>query len=208
MIATSTSPYGFSFTAASLRSELLFIVAERFLQTCSWEKTKESVLAANELQCRTATSALRLEREIRQRLQTLGLQQIELLVKSGADIRISLAWLAAVKHSSFLFDFAADAIRPKVERHDSVLRESDYRRFIEEKKPAHPELTNLTESTLAKVRRVLFAMLREVGILSKGEEIGSLQRPVIPHEVELSIRSDNPLWLAAYLVPENEFLSH
>ena len=202
MPIASPSPYGFSFTAASLRSELLFIVAERFLKTGSWEKTKEIVLATNELQCRTATSALRLEREIRQRLQTLGQQQIELLVKSGADIRISLAWLAAVKHSSFLLDFAADALRSKVERHDYVLRESDYRRFIEEKTPSHPELVKLSESTSGKVRRVLFAMLREAGILAKGEEIGSLQRPVIPHEVELSIRKENPAWLAAYLVPD------
>jgi hypothetical protein len=196
--------YGFGFTAASLRPELLCIIAERFLETGSWEKTKESVLAGNELQCRTATSAQRMERELRPRLQTLSPQQLELFVRSGADTRISLAWLAAVKHSSFLFDFAADAIRPKIERHDSVLRESDYRRFIEEKKASHPELSKLTESTSGKVRRVLFAMLREAGILAKGDGIGSLQRPVIPHDVELSIRADNPALLAAYLVAESE----
>jgi hypothetical protein len=204
----SPSPYGFGFTAASLRPELLHIIAERFLQTGSWEKTKESVLAANLLQCRTATSAERMERELRPRLQTLSHHQLEMLVQSGADTRISLAWLAAVKHSSFLFDFAADALRSKVERHDYVLRESDYRRFVEEKTPSHPELVKLSESTSGKVRRVLFAMLREAGILAKGEEIGSLQRPVISHEVELSIRKENPAWLAAYLVPDREIQTH
>ena len=145
-----------------------------------------------------------MERELRPRLQTLSQHQLELLVKSGADTRISLAWLAAVKHSSFLLDFAADALRSKVERHDYVLRESDYRRFIDEKAPSHPELLKLSESTSGKVRRVLFAMLREAGILAKGEEIGSLQRPTIPHEVELSVRAENPAWLAAYLVPDSE----
>lgn len=145
-----------------------------------------------------------MERELRPRLQTLSQHQLELLVKSGADTRISLAWLAAVKHSSFLFDFAVDAIRSKIERHDYVLRESDYRRFIEEKTPPHPELLRLSESTSGKVRRVLFAMLREAGILAKGEEIGSLQRPPIPHEVELSVRAENPAWLAAYLVTDSE----
>lgn len=204
----SPSPYGFGFTAASLRPELLHIIAERFLQTGSWEKTKESVLAANLLQCRTATSAERMERELRPRLQTLSHHQLEMLVQSGADTRISLAWLASVKHSSFLFDFAVDALRSKVERHDYVLRESDYRRFVEEKTPSHPELVKLSDSTSGKVRRVLFAMLREAGILSKGEEIGSLQRPVIPHEVELSIRKENPAWLAAYLVPDREIKTH
>jgi hypothetical protein len=183
---------------------MLLIVAERFLQTESWKKTKESILASNELQCRTATSALRLEREIKPRLQTLSYQQLQLLIGSGADTRTSLAWLAAVKHSSFLFDFVADAIRAKIEMHDYVLRESDYRRFIEDKTAFHPELLKLSESTSGKIRRVLFAMLRETGILSKGDGIGSLQRPTIPHEVELSIRADNPAWLAAYLVPDIE----
>lgn len=196
--------YTFSFTAASLRPELLHIVAERFLQTGSWEKTKESVLAANELQCRTATSAQRMERELRPRLQMLSRRQLEMLVASGADTRTSLAWLAAVKHSSFLFDFAAEALRSKIEQHDFVLRESDYRRFVEGKTPSHPELVKLSESTSGKIRRVLFAMLREVGILQKGDEIGSLHRPVVPRAVELSIREENPAWLAAFLVPDAE----
>ena len=208
MSITPTSPYGFSFTAASLRPELLLIIAERFLQTGSWEETKESILASNALQCRTATSSQRMERELRPRLQTLSHHQLELLVRSGADTRTSLAWLAAVKHSSFLFDFAADALRSKLERQDQVLRESDYRRFIEEKTPAHPELLKLSESTSGKVRRVLFAMLREAGFLSKGNEIGLLHRPVIPHEVEHSIRVENPKWLAAFLFPENEIKAY
>jgi hypothetical protein len=202
------TPYGFGFTAASLRPELLRIVAERFLETGSWDLAKERILAANELQCRTAASSQRMERELRPRLQTLSLDQLELLVRSGADTRISLAWLAAVKRWSFLFDFAADALRSKIERHDHVLRESDYRAFIEEKTPAHPELSKLTETTSGKVRRVLFAMLREAGMLGKGPEIGALRRPVIPHEVEISIRMDASRWLAAYLMPENEIRNH
>ncbi|MFZ9937174.1 MAG: BrxA family protein, partial [Luteolibacter sp.] len=96
----------------------------------------------------------------------------------------------------------------KLERQDQVLRESDYRRFIEEKTPAHPELLKRSESTSGKVRSVLFAMLREAGILSKGNEIGLFHRPVIPYEVEHSIRAENPEWLAAFLFPENEIKAH
>jgi hypothetical protein len=204
MISNSEHKYGFTFTAASLRPELLAIVGERYLQTGSWEETKKAILASNELQCRTASSGVRLERELRQRLQRLIDSQIQLLVDSGSDVRNSLAWLAAVKQSLFLFEFAADVLREKVERHDTVLRESDYRRFIDEKTALHPELLDLTESTSAKVRRVLLTMLREASILEKGEEIGLIRRPVIPMSVEDSIRKDNPAWLAAFLVPEGE----
>ena len=187
-----------------MRPELLLIVAERFLQTDSWEQTKKSILVRNELQCRSTASAQRLERELRQRLLNLSRRQLELLVSLGIDTRISLAWLAAVKHSAFLFDFAAEALRSKLEQHDYILRESDYRCFIDEKTPSHPELVALSPSTLAKIRRVLLAMLRELGVLQRGGEIGAVQRPIIPREVELSIREDNPVWLAAFLVPENE----
>jgi len=80
MPVASISPYKFGFTAASLRPELLLIVAERFLQSGSWDQTKASVLAKNELQCRTAASAQRMERELRPRLQSLSRHQLELLV--------------------------------------------------------------------------------------------------------------------------------
>ncbi|MCU0794584.1 MAG: DUF1819 family protein, partial [Akkermansiaceae bacterium] len=159
MSIASPVPYSFSFTAASLRPELLRIVAERFLESGSWQKTKESILSSNELQCRTATSAQRMERELRPRLQTLSRGQLDLLVTSSADTRTSLAWLAAVKHSPFLFDFAAETLRSKLEQHDLVLRESDYHRFIESKIPFHPELSALSPTTAGKIRRVLFDAL-------------------------------------------------
>lgn len=204
MSITPPHPYRFSFTAASLRPELLRIVAERFLDCGSWDATKKHVLGTNALQCRSQASATRMEREIRQRLQTLDHQQLRLLVSSAADSRVALAWLAAVKHASFLFDFPADVLRWKLEQRDPVLRESDYRRFIEEKSCRHPELATLTETTMGKVRRVLFAMLREAGMLGKGPEIGEIQRQAIPIEVETAIRNDNPAWLAAFLVPDRE----
>lgn len=202
------APYGFGFTAASLRPELLFIMAERFLRNGSWRETKEEVLRDNALQCRSSSSALRLEQELRPRLQKLTHDQIELLTTSGADTRTGLAWLAAARHNAFLYDFAAEALRTKIELRDYVLRESDYRRFIEEKSPSHPELANLSATTTGKIRRVLFAMLREVGILRRGDEIGSLQRPSIPHDLEVSIRAVDPSWLAAFLVPDAEIHAH
>ncbi len=156
---------------------------------------------------RCAASSLRMERELRQRLRTLSRGQLELLATAGNDARVCLAWLAAVKRFSFLFEFAAETLRGKVETHDPVLRESDYRRFIEEKTPAHPELQELTESTAGKVRHVLFAMLRETGMLSADQEIGRLLRPLVPHAVEQSIREENPAWLAAFLVPDHEIQS-
>lgn len=197
-------PYSFGFTAASLRPELLVVLAEKFMKVGSWDLAKEEVLRTNALQCRSPNSSNRLERELRPRLQTLTRPQLELVCHATAESRTHLAWLAAVKHSAFLFDFAAESLRAKLEQHETVLRLSDYRRFLEEKANQHPELASLTESSTGKVQRVVLRMLREVGILGKGPDLGSLHRPVIPTNVEQAIRLDDPRWLAAFLVPNKE----
>ncbi len=103
--------YNLGFTAASLRPELARIIAEHYLAACDWSEAKRRVLAANALQCRSAASAIRLERELRQRLQTLNHEQIELLAHGTAEDRAAIAWLAACKHTPFVFDFATEVLR-------------------------------------------------------------------------------------------------
>ncbi|MBS1221089.1 MAG: putative inner rane protein, partial [Proteobacteria bacterium] len=70
--------YNFSFTAASLRLELVRIVAEAYAAIGDWKAAKEHVLSHNALQARSASSAIRMERELRQRLQTLTNEQLHL----------------------------------------------------------------------------------------------------------------------------------
>jgi hypothetical protein len=201
---THQPAYSFSFTAASLRPELAGTVVEYFSRLGSWEETKQAVLAANALQARSSASSIRMEREIRQRLQTLTAEQLSLVHKSTTDVRTCLAWLAAVKHSAFLYEFPAEVMRAKWELHDTVLRASDYERFINEKAPHHPELVRLTESSTTKIRRVLLLMLREIGLLTSGPDLGAIHRPVIPPVVEKVIRRDDPKWLAAFLLSDAE----
>ncbi len=201
--AAPTSPYSFGFTAASLRPELVGVMAELYFEHGgSWEKTQDAVLKTNALQCRSSASAVRLEREIRQRLETLSSVERALLNTGTLETRVALSWLAAVKRHSFLYDFAAELLRSKIDLHDTVLRSSDYESFIEEKAVRHPEIEALSDTTSEKVRRVVLRMLREMSILVKGPELGSVTRPIIPPEVEDAIRADNPRWLAAFLVSD------
>ncbi len=206
MRSSCLTPYHLSFTAASLRPELGRIVAECYLVEQNWEATRNRILADNALQCRSPSSAVRLEREFRQRLMTLTRAQIALLAQSTAPDRALISWLAAVKHSSFLFDFASESLSSKIENGDPVLRLSDYRRFTEAKISSHPELEAVSPATAEKVRTVTLRMLNEAGILHSGEGLGLITRPVLTPEVEKSIREDDLRWLAAFLVPESEIL--
>ncbi len=85
--------YSFGFTAASLRPELVGTIAEYFFRLGSWEKTKRAVLAANALQARSPASSVRMERELRLRMQTLSPDQLSLAHRSTTDVRTCLAWL-------------------------------------------------------------------------------------------------------------------
>ena len=75
--------YSMSFTAASLRPELARIVAETYLESGDWDEARRRILDDNLLQARSRGSAVRMEGEIRQRLQTLTREQLE--VAAGAS---------------------------------------------------------------------------------------------------------------------------
>lgn len=197
-------PYSMSFTAASLRPELARILAEVFLSCGDWDETKKKVLADNALQARSPASGIRMEREIRQRLQTLSRSQIEILANAPADSRSAIAWLSVLKHEPFVFVFAAEVLRGKIEALDPVLRPSDYEQFVAGQATDHPELSRLTPTTKAKIRQVTIRMLREVGILGDDAKDFTLRRPVIPADVLAALVQDDPWWLAGFLVPDHE----
>jgi hypothetical protein len=196
--------FSLSFTAASLRPELMRIAAEIFLSSDGWEAAKEHTLTTNAFQCRTTGSAIRLERELRNRLQHLTRPQLSLLAQAPAEDRAAMAWLAVCKHTGFVFEFASGVLREKMTSHDPVLRPSDYESYIELQAVSHPELDTLSPISKAKIRQVLFLMLGESGLLSPGAEIGRIQRPVLSPPVFDVIRCDDPDWLTCFLVPDNE----
>lgn len=204
MPVTSTT-YNLSFTAASLRPELARIVSECYLAEGNWAKAKDRLLAFNALQCRSGASAIRLERELRQRLQTLTHEQINLLAEGTAEDRAAMAWLAACKHIPFAFEFAAEILNEKLASYDPILRNSDYEAYVESKVPLHPEITRLTATSKNKVRQVLLRMLVEAGIFETGNALGTIQRPVVSPAVVRVVASDNPHWLAAFLIPEHQY---
>ena len=199
--------YNFSFTAASLRLELARIVAEAYAAIGDWKAAKEHVLSHNALQARSASSAIRMERELRQRLQTLTNEQLHLLISAPSDSAMAMAWLAVCKYSAFIFDFAAQVLRAKLELLDPVLRPADYEAFVTDHSPEHPELDQLFPSTKTKIRTVLMTMLREVNILVLDRQGLLIQRPLLPPDVLAAILADNRRWLAGFLVPDDEIIT-
>ena len=199
--------YNLGFTAASLRLELARIVAEAYAATGDWEAAREHVLTHNALQARSASSAIRMERELRQRLRTLTDEQLRLLISAPADSAMAMAWLSVCKYSAFIFDFAAEVLRAKLDLLDPVLRPSDYEAFVTARSLEHPELGELSPSTQTKIRTVLMTMLREVKILTPDRHNFMIEKPILSPDVLAAILADNPRWLAGFLAPDAEIIT-
>ena len=201
----ASTTYNLNFTAASLRPELARIIAEYYLAVGNWAEAKDRVLASNALQCRSAASSIRLERALRQRLQTLNHEQINLLAQGTAEDRAAIAWLAACKHIPFVFEFATEILTEKLVLYDRSCAIPTTRPMSKARCCFTQKLVRLTATSKNKVRQVLLRMLVEAGILETGNALGTIQRPVVSPAVVRVVASDNPHWLAAFLIPEHQY---
>ncbi len=202
-VSAQPNTYPVSFTAASLRPELARIVAQAYLDSADWKLAKALVRKNNLLQARSPASGHRMEQEMRLRLQKLTCRELEILAQATSDARQAIAWLAALKHAPIIYAFAVEVLRTKLEHLDPVLRPSDYEGFWELEVTRHPELARLTPSTKVKIRSVIMTMVREAGIMQAGDSL-VFNRPVLPPDVLDAIVSDEPKWLAGFLVPDDE----
>ena len=201
--AVGAMRYCLSFTAASLRPELAAVIASIHLEHGDWKRTKAEVLQRNALQTRSASSAKRLETELRQRLQTLTPGQLELLARGTSDERTAMSWLAALKRIQLVMDVAREVLAEKLAGMDPVLRRSDMAAFYEAQERKHPELAKVAPSSQQKIRSTMLHMLREAGLLvgkaGKGGVLGSVQKPTLSPQAHHLVLADDSSWLRGFL---------
>lgn len=201
--AVGSMRYCLSFTAASLRPELATVIAQVYLEQGDWRKTKIAVLERNALQARSASTAKRLESELRQRLQTLTTAQLQLLATGTRDDRTAMTWLAALKRIQLAFDVVQGVLAEKLAGMDPVLRRSDMVAFYETQACYHPELDQVAPSSQQKIRSTILHMLRDAGLLAgkagKGGNLGTVQRPSLSSQAQLVVLEDDPALLSGFL---------
>jgi hypothetical protein len=202
--AEEASRYCLSFTAASLRPELASLIAQVHLEQGDWRKTKAAVLERNALQARSASTAKRLESELRQRLQQLNPSQLELLALGSSDERNAMAWLAVLKRIAIALDLTREVLAKKLSSLDPVLRRSDMADFYEACERAHPEVAALSPSSQQKIRSTLLHMLRGAGLLAgkagKGGTLGTVQRPLLSPKAHGLVEQEDPALLGGFLL--------
>lgn len=161
--------YSLSFTSGALLTREAMIAAPLYLDTRDWGIVRERLYSDNLLQARTSSSGFRLAREVAQRLAALTHDELELLSDASPSERGHLMWVAACRRYAFIGDFAEEVVRERFLLLTSDLGHKDFDSFVHGKTLWHPELAEVKDSTLQKLRSTVFRMLTEAGLLANGE---------------------------------------
>ena len=149
-----------------LRNETI-IIATLFISLQDWSVVQRRVLDENCIHMKAISSRKRIFREIQMRLEKLSAAELEILT-SGVRWEVdAMLWVSTCRLYSFVGDFAKEVLR---EKNLSLLRKIefiDFALFVERKAVTHPELLGLTDSTMKRLRQMLFSFMRNCGLIDR-----------------------------------------
>ena len=203
-MANESNIYNMSFTAGAAMLNETYAVAQTLLD-CNgdWDRTKEITFKENLMQKDKAASNARYFALMKQRLETLNQAELEMLVNSTVAVRRLLVLLAICKAHPFIYDFISENVRDCFYNQYEKVTHANFNEFYNEKKYEHPEIEQVTDQTVAKMRQVTFRILEQTELIEDADT-GILRRPYLKEEVERLIVQDDPKWLAIYLYSNNE----
>lgn len=160
--------YLLSFTSGTLYLSGAPIAAELYLRLHDWADVRESLRADNLLQARTVSTAKRWSFELVNRLETLSVDELELLTDATGDELDQIMWAATCRHYAIIGEFAEEVLRERYLLMQLELKTEHFDAFVNEKALWHKELAEISSSTYQKLRSNLFKMLREGGLITEG----------------------------------------
>ena len=171
-------PYLMSFGTGGLYINESVAIARLHVADSDWDAT---VIAAQErgaFPVRKASSARRSIREIVNRLKRLSSDELTLLIEGERSEQAALLWLAACRAYRFIAEFAVEVLTDRFLSLRTTLTYDDFDAFLSAKEEWSPKLAALSASTRAKLRAVLFRLMREAEVLSQDNLIlGAMLSP-------------------------------
>lgn len=163
--------YALSFTSGALLTREAIVAVALYRKTRDWTVVRQVISEDNLLQSRTMSAGFRLAREAAQRLSVLTDHELDLLADASATERGHLMWAAACRRYTFIGEFAEEVLRERFLLLTPTLSYDEFDVFLRGRALWHPELDEVRESTLKKLRAVIFRMLVEAGLLTERGEI-------------------------------------
>lgn len=157
--------YTATISSTPLRLRETRIVAGLLLQGLSEAAWKEAILEKNVLQVDSPIGVIRSSNILRARLEPLG-EGLWKMVRDGERaLATQAAFAGAVKHSRLLGDFMDIAIREQRTLFARRLEPRMWTDYIAGCRGRDPDMPHWSDSTVAKLRSVVFSMLAEAEYL-------------------------------------------
>lgn len=153
---------------------------------------REEMVTSGALGFRASSSAKRTVREMVDRLRTLSEREIDLLLDGTPQEQTMLLWLAVCRTYRFVAEFATEVLRERFLSYRENLDYDAFDAFFEAKAEWNPDLAAIRPSTRAKLRQVLFRIMREADIISPSDEI---RRTLLTPRFESLMPPDELRWL-------------
>lgn len=198
--------YTFSFTGSNAQLQITIMIAQEYLRMNDWEKTKNLIGDQNLMNKVKKSTFVREFREIRKRLVLLSPQQIHLLANGSSDETKAMVFLSIIKLYTFIREFYLEVVRRKYFYFENAVAPYDFHEFVKSKAVSHPELNELTDNSLTKVRTVMFRMLEETGMIHSVKD-GLILKPYLSNEAIAAIAGDDARWLSWFLFTDAEINS-
>ena len=163
--------YKLSFGTGGLHLDEAIALACLHSSPDTWNETIAKAVVAGIFQSKRSSSAKRVLREIGKKLRTLSERELSMLIDGNRDDQKALMWIATCRAYRLIAEFAFEVV---VSRHASFVPDltyDDFDAFFERKADWAGELHSITASTRAKLRAVLFRLMREADILSAENQL-------------------------------------
>ncbi len=122
----------------------------------------------NLLQKRTPSTARRLARLIRNRLEPMPEEALHLIDQGEAEVATQMLLIAAIKHSRLVGDFMREVVGGHIRAFEDSLSRQDWENFLLECTHKDPAVSFWSESTRAKLFQVILRILKEAHYIDAG----------------------------------------
>jgi hypothetical protein len=169
---TAVQPYKMSFAVGGLLLNESVEVARMHAPTETWDATLRRAIEEGVTSLPKVASRRRTLREIVNRISTLDAEELDFLVE-GADRQDqqALLWLAACRAYRFVREFATEVIRERFLSFQLDLPLESFDILFAAKAEWDEGLAGISPMTRAKLRQVLFRIMREASVITDDNRI-------------------------------------
>lgn len=193
----------YSFISRTLLINETLKVSSLYYEHKSWDEVKKVVLEDNLLQKNKIVSLQKQFSEIKTRLVKLSDELLDYLSQADQNSAKLILLLAVAKKYRLLYELIIEVIRDKYLIFNYIIFDHEYDNFLRSKFDNYPELEKIKDESRSKLKRNIFKILEESGLIDS-IETKNIIKPFVPEKlIELTV-NDNPSLLAIFLLSDSE----